>query len=379
MDQHGHRDAWIEVDLDAVRANATALRSLLPAGTSFMGVIKADAYGHGAIPVAHALGTTVDAFGVATLDEGLALRTAGIDSRIVVLYEVPTRALGDALAGTLEVSVGSIGSLDATLNAIGSGATSQPAPFVHLKIDTGMTRQGIRPDEIEGARDLLGRAAPYVRGIWTHLRDGADLTGSIAQRQAFAGVVSRLAALGIHGERHVSASAAILSRSVVDEDMARPGLSLYGAVPDEFAATGLALPIELRPAMAVRAQAVRIVDVPAGTPVGYGGTFMTDVATRLATLPLGYADGIPRTLSNGRGAALVRGRRVPIVGRISMDSLVVDLSAVPSVTRSDPFTIIGPDGDDAITLEAMAADAGTIPQEVAVRLAGRLPMLHHPA
>jgi alanine racemase len=128
--------------------------------------------------------------------------------------------------------------------------------------------------------------------------------------------------------------------------------------------------------MAVRARPVRLVEVPAGTPVGYGGTFVTDAPSRLATLPLGYADGMARTLSNGRGSALVRGRRVPIVGRISMDSLVVDVSAVPGAGRDDVFTLLGRDGDEAISIEEMAVAAGTIPQEIGVRFNARLPRLY---
>lgn len=366
-----HRRAWIEVDLDAVVANAAALHSLLPASTRLMAVVKADAYGHGAIPVALALERSgVNRFGVATLDEGLALRDAGIRGRILVLYDIPADAVADARAASLDLSAGS---LDA-LGALVAGAPS--GPFVHLKIDTGMTRQGVRLTEIEPGAAELREAAPFIAGIWTHLRDGADAESAGGQRAALRRALDALAALGVRGERHVSASAAILSRAVVDEDVARPGLALYGAVPDEFAASGGSLPVTLRPAMAVRARPVRLVEVPAGTPVGYGGTFVTDAPSRLATLPLGYADGMARTLSNGRGSALVRGRRVPIVGRISMDSLVVDVSAVPGAGRDDVFTLLGRDGDEAISIEEMAVAAGTIPQEIGVRFNARLPRLY---
>lgn len=365
-----HRRAWIEVDLDALVANAAALGSLLPASVALMAVVKADAYGHGAIPVSLALQRAgVDRFGVATLDEALALRDAGIDGRILVLYDIPPDAVVDAAAAKLELSAGSV----AALRALTAGARRRR--YVHLKIDTGMTRQGIRVAEIPAVEADLRDATPWIAGIWTHLRDGADAASAAGQREAFGQAVAALAAVGVHGERHASASAAILSRAVADEDVVRPGMALYGAIPDEFSAAGRSSPIVLRPAMAVRARPVRLVDVPAGTPVGYGGTFVTAAESRLATLPLGYADGIARTLGNGHGSALVHGQAVPIVGRISMDSLVVDVTGLPGIGPNDVFTLLGRDGHRAISIEQMAAAAGTIPQEIGVRLNGRLPRI----
>ena len=363
-----HRDAWIEVDRQAIVGNADAIRALLPAGTRLMAILKADGYGHGAAEVARALGDHADAFGVATLDEGLALRAAGVPGRIVVLYDIPAGSFPEAIAAELELSVGSHEALREAIESSPGGRR-----FAHLKIDTGMTRQGIRVEQIASWAPELSRAAPTVAGVWTHLRDGADVEGSSAQREAFAQAVAALARLGLRGERHVSASAAILTRQVAEEEMVRPGLALFGALPDEFRATDAAPPVTLEPALAIRARPVRVVEVPAGTPVGYGGTFVTPAASRLATLPLGYADGIPRSLSGGHGQALVRGHRVPIVGRVSMDSLVVDVTNVPGVGRAETFTLLGHDGPEAISLEEMATAAGTIPQELAVRLNGRLP------
>ena len=363
-----HRDAWIEVDLDAIAGNAGALRSLLPRSTRLMAILKADAYGHGAIQTARALQHHADALGVATLDEGLSLRQAGVPGRIVVLYDVPAGTYPEAMAADLELSVGSLEALREI-----TGLPHGNRPFVHLKIDTGMARQGFRLEQLGAWTTELSRTAPVVAGVWTHLRDGADAASASAQREAFSRAVAALAKLGVRGERHVSASAAILSRTVADEEMARPGLALYGALPDEFVAAGGVSPVTLKLAMSVRARPVRVVDVPDGTQVGYGGSFVTAGASRLATLPLGYADGVPRSLANDRGHVLVRGQRAPIVGRISMDSLVVDVSQIPGISRADTFTILGRDEQDAITLEELSAAAGTIPQEVAVRFNSRLP------
>jgi alanine racemase len=365
-----HRRAWIVVDLDAVVANAAALASLLPSSVGLMAVVKADAYGHGAIPISLALQRSgVRSFGVATLDEALALRDAGVEGRILVLYDIPPDAAPDAAAAGLELSAGSIQALRALI------AGAAPRRFVHLKVDSGMTRQGIPAAAVGTVERELHEAAPWIAGVWTHLRDGADPESAAGQRAAFGRAVAALAAIGVRGERHASASAAILARSVADEDFVRPGLALYGAIPDELTAAGGGAPTPLRPAMAVRARPVRILDVPAGTPVGYGGTFVTAAESRLATLPLGYADGIARTLSNGRGSALVHGREVPIVGRISMDSLVVDVTGVPALGPDDVFTLLGRDGDEAIGIERMAEAAGTIPQEIGVRLNARLPRI----
>ncbi len=361
------RDAWIEVDPGAIVANAAALRSLLPAGTGLMAVLKANAYGHGALEVASALAGSADAFGVATLDEGLTLRQAGIGGRIVILYDVPAGAAGEGSAAGLELSVGSLEALEELL-----GLAAERRPVIHLKVDTGMTRQGIRLEQIAAWAEPLSRAAPLIAAVWTHLRDGADAAARSAQHEDFAEALAALAGLGVRGERHVSASAAILAGAVGDEELVRPGLALFGALPDEFVATGAKAPVALQPAMAIRARPLRVANVPAGTPVGYGGTFVTAAPSRLATLPLGYADGVPRSLSNGRGQVLIRGGRAPIVGRVSMDSLVVDVSAIGGVSRADVGTLLGRDGQETITLEEMAAAAGTIPQELAVRLNARL-------
>ncbi|HEX5396407.1 MAG TPA: alanine racemase [Candidatus Limnocylindria bacterium] len=369
-----HRDAWVEIDLDAIAANARALAGLVPPSTEVMAVVKADAYGHGAVAVAKRLSEAgIASFGVATLDEGLALREAGIRHRIVVLYSAPRTGIRDGLAAGLELTAGSAEDIEAIIAEVPEPA----APFIHLKLDTGMTRQGIRFDEIERNAALLRSAAPIVTAVWTHLRDGADAGSAREQRTAFAEGVARLATLGVRGRRHVSASAAILAGDATDEEMIRPGLSLYGAVPAELEATGHPSPIELRPAMSVRARPVRVVDVPAGTQVGYGGTYVTSAPARLATLPLGYADGVPRVLGNGRGQLLARGKRVPIVGRISMDSLVVDVTGVPQVGRRTTFTLLGEEDGLSIGANELSRAAGTIAQETFVRFNGRLPRLQH--
>lgn len=382
MDRHAdvptiaHRNAWVEVDLDAVVANAQALGEWVGGAARIAPVVKANAYGHGAVPVSRALATAGFApLCVATIDEGLALRDAGIGGGVIVLYGPPLRALRDAADAQLDVTLGDGASVGWVARL---SASERRGLRLQLKIDTGMTRQGIRPDELDALRPSLARLAGSVRGVWTHLADGADLRATATQLARFDEAVALLRGLGIDAPRHVAGSAAVLAGVGRQYEFARPGLSLYGAVPAEFTEHLGAAPIALRPAMAVRARSARLVEVPAGTAVGYSGAFTTARPSRLATLPLGYADGLRRSLGDGRGQVLVGAMRASIVGRISMDSCVVDVSDVGAAGRDSVFTLLGHDGPDAITLEEMARWAGTIPHEMALGFAARLPYVYRP-
>ncbi len=380
MERHGdvptiaHRDAWVEVDLDAVVANAYALAEWLSGAARLAPVVKANAYGHGAIPVSRALAAAGFALlCVATVDEGLALRDAGIGGDVIVLYGPPLRALRDAADAQLDVTLGDAASVEWVADL---PASERRALRLQLKIDTGMTRQGIRPVELDALRRSLAKLVGSVRGVWTHLADGADLRASATQLACFDEAVVLLHGLGIDAPRHVAGTAAVLTGVGRQYEFARPGLALYGAVPAEFTERLGNAPIALRAAMAVRARPARLVEVPAGTAVGYSGAFTTERPSRLATLPLGYADGLRRSLGDGRGQALVGAMRATIVGRISMDSCVVDVSDVEAAGRDSVFTLLGRDGPEAITLEQMARRTSTIPHEVAVGFGARLPYVY---
>lgn len=366
-----HRDAWVEVDLGAVVANAQALAERLGGAACVAPVVKANAYGHGAVPVARALAAAgFGPFCVATVDEAIQLREAGVGGSIIVLYEPPLRAFPDAAHVGLDITLG-----DArTVELISQRPLVERERLrLQLKIDTGMTRQGLRLDDLEALRRPLRMLAGSVRGIWTHFADGADREMTGVQLARFDDAVAMLRNLGVEAPRHVAGSAAVLAGVGRRYEFARPGLSLYGAIPAEFSEHSGPAGIELRPAMAVRARSVRLADVPTGTAVGYGGTFVTERPSRVATLPLGYADGLRRSLGNGQGCALTTGRRVPIVGRISMDSCVVDVTDIDGIDPATVFTLLGSDGADAITLEEISQRAGTIPQEMAVAFDSRLP------
>ena len=366
-----HRDAWVEVDLGAVVANAQALAERLGGVARVAPVVKANAYGHGAVPVSRALAAAgFGPFGVATVDEAIQLREAGVGGSIIVLYEPPLGAFPDAAQMGLDITLGD----PRTVELVSQRPLVERERLrLQLKIDTGMTRQGLRLDDLEALRLPLGVLAGGVRGIWTQFADGADRDLTDVQLARFDDAVATLRNLGIEAPRHVAGSAAVLAGVGRRYEFARPGLSLYGAIPAEFSEHGRRAGIELRPAMAVRARSVRLADVPSGTAVGYGGAFVTERPSRLATLPLGYADGLRRSLGNGQGCALGAGRRVPIVGRISMDSCVLDVTDIEGIDPATVFTLLGPDGADAITLEEISQRAGTIPQEMAVGFDSRLP------
>ena len=367
------RDAWVEVNLAAIVANARLLAGLVPAATRLAPVVKAEAYGHGAAATALALEEAgYDLFCVATLDEGLALRQAGLRAGILVLYEPPFGAWSIATTARLEIALTSREGLEHAIRPAGRGEL----PRLHLKVDTGMTRQGLLPEDLTRAARHASNLAPTVATVWTHLRDGADASSTAPQLARFDAAVEELASAGISVPRHAAASAAMLIGQGTGYEMARPGLALYGMNPDEAAAIGVQLPPGVRPALSIHARPVRLARLPAGTSVGYGGTFVTERRTLLATLPLGYADGIFRSLGNGRWSVLVHGRRAPVVGRVSMDGITVDVTDVEGVTRDDVFTILGRQDGDELTGNAMATAAGTIPQEVLVRFPARMPYRH---
>lgn len=305
MPRLSHRDAWVEVDLGAIVANARALGSLCAPGCHPAPVVKANAYGHGAVPVSRALvAAGFDTLCVATLDEGLELRAAGIDARLLLLYEPPMHALGDAIDARLEVTVSTRDGLEAVRRLSGD---RRRRLRLQLKVDTGMSRQGLRYDRIEASEGALRGIAGSVCGIWTHLVDGADPAVAAAQLAHFDTVVAWLRGVGIEGDRHTSGSAGILSGFGTGYEMARPGLSLYGVVPAEWQDTGRPMPIGLRPAMSVRARPVRIEWLEAGEHVGYGATFEVTRHTLVVLLPIGYADGWRRNLGNGRSSVIRSG------------------------------------------------------------------------
>jgi alanine racemase len=381
------RLAWLELDLDALASNLGTLRQLA-GGVPVHPVVKADAYGHGAVPIARALVEAgAEGLSVATMDEALELRAAGLEAPIRVMYAIPPEFAAEAARQRVTVAAGDGTTIDALLAAAtagGAGANGAPPLAVEIEIETGLGRGGTRPDDIA---DVAGRiaasTAARLTGIWTHLQasDDAVITAAQLRRFDFTEEAFRAASLPLP-DRHVAASGGLLSALAAFE-VVRPGLSIYGVVPDEFEGRDLpaaATRSPLRPVMSLHARPIRVLDLPAGYGISYGPSFTTSRPSRVATLPLGYGDGFARSLAN-RASALVRGGRVPLVGNVTMDAVMVDVTDVPGppVGLDDEFVLVGAQGTERIPVEELARLRTTNTWEVMVQMSGRLPRVYHAA
>jgi len=361
------RRVWAEIDLDSITRNLNRLRFQAGPDRRIMAIVKANAYGHGAVPVAWHLATHgVDALGVGDSQEAIELRDAGISIPIVVLGAIVPGEMGAVVSHDIEVTVHS-GERVRLLEREARRANRQVA--VHLKVDTGMGRLGCSPTraaEIAGVIDQ----SEFLRfvGLCTHFSSVGAEPDPFTQQQVtlFENVCRSIADTGVAlPARHASASAAVLTRVASHLDMIRPGLGLYGIAPEPELAEGLS------PALTLKTQVIFLKDLPAGAPVGYAREHVTSRATRIATLPVGYNDGYPWRLKD-RGEVLLRGHRAPVVGRVSMDYLMVDVGQIPGVSVGDEVTLLGTSGDRTISAFELAERAGTIPYEILTRLGKRV-------
>ena len=368
-----HR-AWIEVDHAAITHNLAVIRHLAGAGKQVIGVVKANAYGHGDVEVSRTLlAAGVERLGVATLGEGLKLRAAGIDAPILVLWGLGEPEAEPAIASDLEPVVYSEEAIDMLERA---AARLGRRASVQLKVDTGMGRQGAEPELAINLAVAIARSR-HLRlvGTFSHLAvPGEDDSHTDVQLVRLAQALDAIRSAGVDpGLVHVAASGGIVAGVGGFADAVRPGLMLYGMKPN----SALDREIDLRSALSLRALPLRIFDLPAGQGIGYGLRFRTRGATRIATLGIGYGDGWPRVHANN-GHALVRGQRVPIVGSISMDGLTIDIGEVDGVTYGDEFALIGSQGTARITADEVADERRTINYEVTTALRERLPRIHLP-
>jgi alanine racemase len=372
-----HRAAWLEIDLRAIRHNVGVIRSLI-GNAALAPVVKADAYGHGFGPVAEALSDVSDALCVATLDEAIASR-ASVGGRVILLYPVPGGAARDAVACGAELTIMAPSDLR-QLRAVTPAARAPVA--LQLCVETGMGRGGLSAEETAtvGA-SIAGDQRLRVAGVWTHLACPADPEATREQLRRFETACASLGSLG--GPvlpRHVVASSAIFAGTAPPLEMARPGLAIYGLLDDglPLAGAGLAAAARLRPAMALKARPVAFSHIASGERVGYGGQWQAGRHSRIAILPIGYADGYLRLGPPG-ARALVRGVAVPIVGVVSMDALAVDVTDLPDVGAGDEFTLLGRQGDLSITASELARSRNTIVWEVCSSMAARLDRVYYPA
>jgi alanine racemase len=380
------RLAWLELDLDALAANLAVLRGLA-GGAPVHPVVKADAYGHGAVPISRALAAAgADGLSVATIDEAVELRDARLDLPIRVMYAIPPELGPEAARRRITVAAGdlaTVGPLLAAVEAGGAGAVGADRLNVEIEVETGLGRGGVGPTEVVAlAERIAASPAAQLVAIWTHLQASDDTAITSRQLTRFDDAADAFVEAGFPvPQRHVAASGGLLT-GVAGFDGVRPGLSIYGIVPDEFAGRTLREPgrAAFRPVMSLHARPVRVADLPAGHGISYGPTFTTRRPSRIATLALGYGDGYARANAN-RAQALVRGQRVPLVGNVTMDAVMFDVSDVPGppVGLDDEFVLLGSQGDDRISAEDLAQLRTTNTWEVLVQMAGRLPRVYHAA
>jgi len=370
-DLDAFRPVWAEVDLEAVRANVRTLRALV-APAELCAVVKADGYGHGAVEVSRAaLDAGAAGLAVALVEEGVQLRAAGIDAPVLVLSEPVPAAAETLVAHRLTPVVYTATGIDAIAKAVVGQGSHEPVP-VHLKVDTGMHRVGCRPeDAVELAAHVVDRPELRLAGVCTHFavadEPGNDYTAM--QRRAFEEVLERLRAARLPtGIVHACNTAAAIAVPGARHDLVRIGIGIYGLAPSP----ALAGAVDLVPAMSVKARVSHVQDLPAGARLSYGLRYTTPSATRVATVPIGYADGVPRELSHRGGEVLIGGRRHPIAGTVTMDQLMVDVGDTP-VGIGDEVVLIGRQGEARITADEWAERMDTIAYTVVCGVGPRVP------
>jgi len=372
------RPTWVEISLSKLRRNVQRIRELAGA-RKVMAVIKADAYGHGAVPVAKCLAECgVDWFGVATVEEALELRAAGIHQPVLLLGGLYMSDPAHLIEYRLTPSISSTMRLDTYAEC--ARRYGRPIEF-HLKVDSGLGRLGLPLDRVEAFvehyRELEGL---QLKGLFTHLASAEDLVASQTDEQAqhFATALEQLRRLQVEPEWvHVSNSAALLAGRNFPENLVRVGALLYGCCMPLVVPPGQELPKvpEFEPILTFKSRIVYMKDVPSGTPLGYSAAFYTRRPSRIATVPVGYADGLSHALSN-RGYAIVRGRRAPIIGSISMDLSLLDVTDISGTNIGDEVILMGQSDRCSITAVEIAQLLDTVPYEVLCSIGKRVPRIY---
>ncbi len=369
--------AWAEVDLDAICHNMDHMKANIAEKTQMIAVIKADGYGHGSVPLSQVLEPLpyLYGFAVATFEEAELLRKSGVKKPILILgYTFPyctKELIRQEIRPTL-FRPDSARELSQEAVSLGKEAK------VHIKVDTGMSRIGIRPDEsgIGLIRQIMELPGICIEGIFTHFAkaDEADKSAALAQYETFRAFVDRVEQeLGLLIPlRHCSNSAGIIRLPQANMDLVRAGIALYGLWPSEEVEKDIVL---LKPALSFKSHIVYVKELEAGRQISYGGTYTTKERMRVATVPVGYADGYPRGLS-GKGYVLIHGRRAQILGRICMDQMMVDVSGIPEAVEGDEVTLLGADGGERITAEYLGELSGRFNYELVCGISKRIPRVY---
>lgn len=361
---------WVEINLDALECNFDAVRETLPENTKILAVVKANAYGHGAIGVAKFLEDKADYLAVAATDEALELRKNGVNCPILILGHIPYGDYDNIVKYKITPTISDFYEAELLSKAAVKAGVTAP---LHIAVDTGMNRIGFKCDEasIEEIKRIKELPDIEIEGIFSHFAaaDMSDKTYTRKQIEKFDDFVNTLSEQGINAPiKHLYNSAGIADLEK-KYDMVRQGIILYGLRPsDEVEFNNIVVP---QPVMSMKTRIVQVKTLPAGECISYGCTYTTQKETRVATLCAGYADGVTRVLSNN-GEVLIRGKRAEIIGRVCMDQFMVDVTDIPDVEAGDTATIFGTDGDETISVDEIAKKANTINYEIICNINSRV-------
>ncbi len=369
-----HRAAAL-IDISAIVSNIHNIKKVLTPGTKLMAIVKADAYGHGAVQTAKAaFENGVDYFGVATEEEGVELRDAGIDAPILVLGIMPPNLMHNAVLNALELTICDYdNALLLSDICVKTGITAK----IHIKLDTGMGRIGFLTDEygLEVVSKISTLPNISITGIYTHMAqsDDEDKSFAYAQFAKFMDFVAKLKSKGVYIPiKHVSNSGAIANIREFDLDMVRAGIIIYGLKPSDYIDIKK---LGLKPALEWRSYLSFVKELEKGESIGYGRTFFTTKKTTVGTVPIGYADGYSRSFSN-RASVLINGKKAPVIGRVCMDQFMVDLTDITSPKAGDEVVIIGRQGEETISVDDLAAIGHTINYEIVCQISKRVKRLY---
>ena len=367
---------YAKIDLDAVAWNMEQMKKNLKEGTEMVAVIKTDGYGHGAVQVASMLESYdyVWGYAVATLDEAVVLRAAEIQKPILVLGCIFPDQYWEMLKYEIRMNVYTKEMAEA-ISALAVEKGEQA--YVHIKLDTGMARLGFSAEEssIEEIKEIAELPNLVLEGVFTHFAkaDEEDKTFTMMQLEKFEWMTQRLEEEGdTFPNVHASNSAGIIDVRRADYNLVRAGIAIYGLYPSEEVDKEK---VQLKPALSLKSHIAFVKDIPAGTPVSYGGDFVSEHQMRIATIPIGYGDGYPRSLSD-TGYVLIRGKKAPIIGRICMDQFMVDVSDIPEVKFGDKVTLIGRDQEEYLPVEKLSELSGRFNYEFVCDLGKRIPRVY---
>lgn len=376
MDRNSYYRAQANIDLEAIRSNVIQVKSRLKSDTKLMVIVKADAYGHGAVQVSKILENgMVDAYGVAIIEEAIELRESGITKPILILGHTPMEQFDLVVAYDVMQTIYQYEmAVELSREAIKQGKIAR----IHIKIDTGMSRLGFcdSHESLETIRKIASLKGIHIDGVFSHFAkaDETDESSVKSQIERFDKFTGLLEEEGIHiPVKHMSNSAGMIEYPQAEYDMVRCGIVTYGIYPSKEVNHNT---FNLLPAMELKSHVIYIKDVDEGTGISYGSTFVTKKRTRVATIPIGYGDGYSRNMSN-TGKVIIRGQYAPIIGRICMDYFMVDVTDIKDVSQGDVVTLLGRDGECEISVETLAEWSHSFSYEMICTVGKRIPRVYN--